>query len=212
MGQEKRTMVKLSAWGECVSLRTVSRKFRSPHRFVLLEKELEELGEKRHALSRDIRSFAEMRLEKAGAEGDGDILVIKFAWLGDAGGGKLSGTEETLRFSWDAFRESIAGSRRLDGAAVKLLAMKGCRPPKVEFHSRKHLKDVAGMPVLRKKLGKLLARQLACGESVRVMVYDDFVPYSFLFREETAYGTSLCGGIILHGQEDMKKAHYEIHT
>lgn len=212
MVREKRTMVKVSASGECVSLRTVSRGFRSPHRFVLLEEELEELEEKRYALSRDIRSFAEMRLEKAGAEGDGDIFVVRFAWLGDAGGGKLSGTEETLRLPWDAFRESIAGSRRLDGAAMKLLAMKGRRPPKVEFHSREHLKDVVGMPMLRKKLGKLLANHLACGESLRVMVYDDFVPYSFLFREETAYGTGLCGGIILHGQEDMKKAYYEIHT
>lgn len=76
MVQEKRTMLKLSASGECVSMRTVSRGFRSPHRFVLLEKELEELGEKRYALSADIRSFAEMRLERADAEGR-DVLVIK---------------------------------------------------------------------------------------------------------------------------------------
>lgn len=210
MGQEKRTMMKLSASGECVSLRTVSRGFRSPHRFVLLEKELEELEERRYALSSDIRSFAEMRLERTDA--GRDILVIKFAWLGDAGEGKLSGTEETLRFPWDVFQEKAAGSRSLGGAAVKLLAMKGRGLPKVEFHSREHLKEVAEMPALRKKLGKFLANHLAWEDSVRVMVYDDFVPYSFFFREERACGTGLCGGIILHGQEDMKKAYYEIHT
>ena len=210
MGQEKRTMVKISAWGECVSLRTVSRGFRSPHRFVLLEKELEELEEKRHALCKDIYSFADMHLEKA--EGDGDVFVIRLVWLSGAADGKLSGTEETLRFPWDAFRESIAGSRSLGGAAVKLLAMKGRGLPKVEFHSRKHLKEVAEMPALRKKLGKFLANHLTWEDGIRVTVYDDFVPYSFLFREETVFGGGLCGGIILHGQEDMKKAYYELHT
>ena len=211
MGQEKRTMMKLSVSGECVALRTVSRGFRSPHRFVLLEKELEELGEKRYALSTDIRSFAKMSLERTDEEGN-DVLIIKFAWLGDAGEGKLSGTEETLRFPWDAFREKVAESRSLGGAAVKLLAMKGARLPKVEFHSREHLKEVVERPVLRKKLGKLLANHLEWRGSIRIMVYDDFVPYSFCFREERACGTGLCGGIILHGQEDMKKAHYGIHT
>ena len=44
------------------------------------------------------------------------------------------------------------------------------------------------------------------------MVYDDFVPYNFFFREERTCGTGLCGGIILHGQKDLKKAYYGIHT
>lgn len=210
MVQEKRTMLKLSASGECVSMRTVSRGFRSPHRFVLLEKELGELEEKRYALSADIRSFAVLRLQRAAA--GGDVLVARLVWLGDAAEGKLSGTEETLRFPWDVFRERIAESRSLDGEAVGLLAMKDGGRPKIEFRSRGHLKDVAGMPGLRKKLGKFLASHLAWEESVRIMVYDDFVPYSFFFQEERPGGTGLCGGIILHGQEDMKKAYYEIHT
>lgn len=212
MVQEKRTMLKLSASGECVSMRTVSRGFRSPHRFVVLEAELQELEVKRHIISSDIRSFAEMHLVKAGAEGDEDIVTVRFVWLGDTAERKLSGTEETLRFPWDGFRKKVAGSRSMDGAAVKLLAMKGASLPKVEFHSREHLKEVAEMPALRKKLGKFLASHLAWEESVRIMVYDDFVPYSFFFQEERPGGTGLCGGIILHGQEDMKKAYYELHT
>ena len=210
MVQEKRTMLKLSASGECVSMRTVSRGFRSPHRFVLLEKELEELEENRYALSADIRSFAVLRLQRAVV--GGDVLVVRLVWLSDAAEGKLSGTEETLRFPWDDFQEGIAESRSLDGEAVRLLAMKDGGRPKVEFRSRGHLKDVAGMPGLRKKLGKFLASHLAWEGSVRIMVYDDFVPYSFFFQEEKPGGTGLCGGILLQGQEDMKKAYYEIHT
>lgn len=212
MVQEKRTLLKLSASGECVSLRTVSRGFRSPHRFVVLEAELQELEVKRHIISSDIRSFAEMHLVKAGAEGDEDIVTVRFVWLGDTAEGKLSGTEETLRFPWDDFRERIAESRSLDGEAVRLLAMKDGGRPKVEFRSRGHLKDVAGMPGLRKKLGKFLASHLAWEGSVRIMVYDDFVPYSFFFQEEKPGGTGLCGGIILHGQENMEKAYYELYT
>ena len=138
--------------------------------------------------------------------------MARLVWLGDTAEGKLSGTEEILRFPWGDFRERIAESRSLDGGCVRLLSMKDGRYPKIEFHSRRHLKEVAETPVLRKKLGKFLAHHLAWKESVRIMVYDDFVPYSFFFREERANGGGMCGGIILHRQEDLKKAYYGIHT
>ena len=78
MVEEKRTMLKLTASEDSISLRTISRGFRSPHRFVVLETELQELEVKRHIISSDIRSFAEMRLVKAGAEYNGDMLLIRF--------------------------------------------------------------------------------------------------------------------------------------
>lgn len=212
MGQGKRTMLKLSASEESVSLRTVSRGFCSPHRFIVLEKELQELEEKRYCITADIRSYAEMQLEKADTEGGADILRIRFTWLGESADGKLSGMEEVLRFPWDGFREGIARSRSLDGAAVGLLSKKGSGTPKIEFRSRSHLKDVAGKRILRKKLGKFLGCHFAWKGSRKIVITDDFVPYSFFFREERPDGGGMCGGIILHGQEDMKKARYEIHT
>ena len=90
MVEEKRTMLKLTASEDSISLRTISRVFRSPHRFVVLETELQELEVKRHIISSDIRSFAEMRLVKAGAEYNGDMLLIRFVWLSDSAEGKLS--------------------------------------------------------------------------------------------------------------------------
>ena len=36
--------------------------------------------------------------------------------------------------------------------------------------------------------------------------------YSFFFREFRGEKSCLCGGLILHGQEDMSKAYYGIHT
>ena len=41
---------------------------------------------------------------------------------------------------------------------------------------------------------------------------NDFVPYSFFFREYQGGRVCLCGGLILHGQDDMSKAYYGIHT
>ena len=45
-----------------------------------------------------------------------------------------------------------------------------------------------------------------------IVVYDDFVPYSFFFQEECVNGNGICGGIILYGREDLKKACYGMHT
>lgn len=212
MVEEKRTMLKLKASEDSISLRTISRVFRSPHRFVVLETELQELEVKRHIISSDIRSFAEMRLVKAGAEYNGDMLLIRFVWLSDSAEGKLSGTEETLRFPWDVFRERVAESRSLDGVAVGLLSMKSSGNPAIVFHSGRNLKAVAEKRTLRKKLGKFLSCHFAWKDSRKITVTDDFVPYSFFFREERANGTGTCGGIILHNQQNLKKAYYGMHT
>ncbi len=211
MVEEKRTMLKLKASEDSISLRTVSRGFRSPHRFVVLEKEMQELEVKRHIIS-DIRSFAKMRLVKAEAGDNGDMLVIRFAWLSDSADEKLSGTEETLRFPWDVFRERIAESRSLEGATVRLLSMKSQGNPAIVFHSGRNLKAVAEKRTLRKKLGKFLSCHFAWKDSRKITVTDDFVPYSFFFREERANGTGTCGGIILHNQQNLKKAYYGMHT
>ncbi|MCI8287403.1 MAG: hypothetical protein HFH89_07080 [Lachnospiraceae bacterium] len=207
-----RIMIKLSASEGCISLRTVSRGFRSPHRFILLEKELRELEVKKYHLAMDIRSFAELHLEKDTEGRDTDILEIRFIWLSDVGKNKLSGTEEILRFPWQAVKESIEKSRSLKGAAVGLLSMGGNKKPKIEFHSRRNLKAVVEKRVLRKKLGRFLGCHFTCDNGGRIMVFDDFEPYSFFFREERPAGTGMCGGIILHGRENLKEACYEIHT
>ncbi len=44
-------------------------------------------------------------------------------------------------------------------------------------------------------------------DAVRIQIVDDScVLYSFFFQEERLNGNGICGGIILHGQEDLKKA------
>lgn len=49
-------------------------------------------------------------------------------------------------------------------------------------------------------------------EHEKIVIYDDGQPYSFFFEEYTPYGRGICGGIILHGAEDLAKAQYSVHT
>lgn len=82
---EQRTMVKLSASEDCVFLWTVSRGFRSPHRFGISVRELQALEMERHMIVSDIHSFAELRLGRSVKEGNGDMLTVDFTWLSDSG-------------------------------------------------------------------------------------------------------------------------------
>lgn len=49
-------------------------------------------------------------------------------------------------------------------------------------------------------------------DSNEIYLYNDFVPYSFFFREFRNDRAVMCGGLILHGQEDMSRAYYGLHT
>ena len=83
-----RTMVKISAEKNVVTLQTFSREYRSSQRFFILRRDLEELNAKGKVIVSDIRSFAILRLCQTP---DGlDVININFSWLSDAGGHRLS--------------------------------------------------------------------------------------------------------------------------
>ena len=205
-----RTMIKLSASEDCITLRTFSKEYHSPQGFVLTEKELLELEEKRYMTVSDIRSFAKLALKKTMEQGD--ILEIFFTWLSDAGGGKVSGRTETVRLSYEKFKAFVKESRE-KGIQLRVLSLEEHAGPKIEFQSRRNLKAVAETKALRKKLGKFLSSHFLRWQGSRqITVYDDFEPYSFFFQEQTPYGSGMCGGVILHGRENLEKAYYGIHT
>ena len=210
MGQ--RTMVKLSASEGCVFLWTVSRGFRSPHRFGISVRELQILEAERHAIVSDIHSFAELRLGRSAKEENEDMLTVDFTWLSDSGFRRVAGREETIHLPYRKFQEKLEESRGLGGAGVGMLSLDEKAAPRIEFQSRNNLRAVAERKVLRKKLGRFLNNHFSWKGSRRIVVYDDFVPYSFFFQEERLNGNGICGGIILHGQEDLKKACYGMHT
>ncbi len=207
---DNRIMVKLSVSDDCISLRTFSRGYHSPQRFILTKSELLELDEKRYLTVSDIRSFAKLALRKTMEQEE--VLEIDFTWLNDAGSGKVSGVTETVRLSYEKFRE-LAKESGEDGTQKKMLSLKDDSRIRIAFLSRKNLRAVAETKMLRKRLGKFMGNHfLRWKGSRQIILYDDFEPYSFFFQEQTPYGAGICGGVILHGRENLKKAYYGIHT
>ena len=205
-----RIMIKLSVSDDCIFLRTFSRDYHSPQRFILTKSELLELDEKRYLTVSDIRSFAKLALRKTMEQEE--VLEINFTWLNDAGSGKVFGMTETVRLSYGKFRE-LAKESRENGTQKKILSLKDDSRIRIAFQSRRNLKAVVETKMLRKKLGKFMGNHfLRWKGSRQITLYDDFEPYSFFFQEETPYGARTCGGVILHGRENLKKAYYGIHT
>lgn len=206
----ERTMIKISADGEFVSLRTYSRRYGRSGQFVLWRKELDGLGTKGSILSADSFSYARLYLHKS-PEGE-EILKIEITWL-HSSGNELRGRLERLSLVYQDFLCCVEESALSGGKTCRRLSLSECHRPTIEFDSRRNLKKIARRKGMRRKLGKFLDRHFQWPDAVRIRVVDDScVPYSFLFREERVNGNGICGGIILHGQEDMKKACYGMHT
>ena len=168
------------------------------------------MDEKRYLTVSDIRSFAKLALRKTMEQEE--VLEIDFTWLNDVGSGKVSGVTETVRLSYEKFRE-LAKESGEDGTQKKMLSLKDDSRIRIAFLSRKNLRAVAETKMLRKRLGKFMGNHfLRWKGSRQIILYDDFEPYSFFFQEQTPYGAGICGGVILHGRENLKKAYYGIHT
>lgn len=195
-----------------LSLRTVSRARKAPHWFVIpfeQPRQFEQAVEQGMVVS-DIHSFATLsfRNDSAGTR----LLQIQFTWLQEEKPGQVKGWTERVRIPYIPFRTYMEAAVNLDDLSWKQLSIPTRVTRRVEFHSRKNLHNVIQHPVLRHKLGKFLEQHFQWENSKAIIVYDDFLPYSFVFQECLASGTGICGGIILNHTEDLRKAHYSIHT
>ena len=87
-----RTMATVYVNQDSISVKTCSRKGCSPQRFIILKKELQRLEEKKYLITKDIHSYAELRL--CDAVGGAKVLELSFTWLKDAGRDNVSGYTE----------------------------------------------------------------------------------------------------------------------
>lgn len=207
---EQRTMVKISAGEETFSLRTFSRKHPLSRSFIILRKKLRELEDKKTVIVSDIYSFAALWLWE-GEQGI-PVLEIGFSWLNGSEDGHLSGEQETVRVNYNVFLANLAESECQDGREISMLSLPKAGRPRIEFRSCWNLRETVREKTIRKKLGKFLDRHFDWKDAERILITDDFLPYSFLFTEMRGEKQGICGGIILHGQEDLKKAYYGMHT
>ena len=144
-----------------------------------------------------------------------DRIVFEFTWLTGRAFDRVEGCEQAVDIRWSRFREFLDTCRDPDGPkefkAVSLGPRHG-RPRLIFDGSRANLKAAVADRRVRHKLGKALMANFNWPDSETIYIYNDFVPYSFFFREFRDGKPLMCGGLILHGREDMAKAYYGLHT
>ena len=205
-----RIMLRADANENTVSIRTVSARMKSPQHFYICYSELDRLRDEGQIISSDIRSFVKIRLDEKH-----DRIAFDFTWLAGHGFDRVEGTEQAVDLRWSKFREFLDACRQPDGPkefkAVSLGPRRD-RPRLVFAGNRENLKAAVADRRVRRKLGKALMANFNWPDADEIRLANDFVPYSFFFREFRDGRPVMCGGLILHGQEDMSKAHYQIHT
>lgn len=205
--RDRSTLVKAYAEEYGIDIRTVSRSRKSPHRFYVLRDALADLEHKPKIIVRDIRSFAVLCRNVC----DG-TLEIEFNWL-NGNGHELMGWEETVVIPYEEFAAFVHNSTMGGPSEWKILSVdKSVRQPQIIFNSRKNLHKVLQNGIVRHKLVRFLRDGFCWPDAGRVELCDDFIPYSFTFRQIKNGKTALSGGLILHLQDNIQKSYYSIHT
>ncbi len=203
-----RTLVYMIFRTDCIALRTVSHLRKSPHRFYIPRSRLEELEHTPYMIAHDLNSFVVLRRDTYTG-----TVEIELTWLsGD--GYAVSGYLETIILPYDQMVAYLDESASEDAPVVwKTLSIDNShRQPQLMFKSSKNLCAALTDSTIRRKLVRSLRDEFRWPQSERIEFYDDFLPYSFIFKEIRGGKAVMTGGLILHGQDDMQKAHYSIHT
>ena len=201
-------MVKVGATENCLVFRTVTKKRKSPRSFYVLRSDLERLEQHGSVTANDIHCFAVFQRNTASG-----LVCIHFSWLRQSGANGLAGYEETVRLPFGelmAFAQQSLQSP--DAAQWSVLSVEETRMPRLIFQGTENLRAALSHKTVRRKLVRFLRDNFKWVWSEEVRFYNDSLPYSFFFREIRHSQQGICGGLILHGQEDMEKAHYSIHT
>lgn len=193
-----------------INVRTVSARMKSPQRFYITYSEMDRLQQEGRIISSDIHSFAQIRLD----EGH-DLITFEFTWLSGSTQGHVSGEEQTVTLRWSRFLSFLQSCRHPDSPrefkAVSLDVQR-VRPRLVFNGNRENLRAAISNPRIRHKLGKALVANFNWPDADEIHLYNDFVPYSFFFQEIRDGQARMCGGLILHDQDDPRRMAYSIHT
>ena len=202
-----RTLVKVSASKNCIGFRTISRRRKSDHTFLVTRDELARLEYEPQIITRDIYSFAVLRRDS-----DAGTLSIDFSWLNGSSGGNLIGWDETVTLPYDELMTFVQASTQEGGPQQwKSLSIQKTTTPQIVFVDKDRLRKCLENRVVRKKLARALRDNFRCDE--RVEFYHDLMAYSFMFKSFRSGWSPLIGGLIFHNhKDDLKKAYYSVHT
>lgn len=197
------TLVKVSGYSKYINIRTITHT-RPSSCFAISRRDMLHLQSRRELIVQDGSSFAVLRKSK-----DGGTLTIAFSWL-SASGNQLRGTQQTVELPCNTLMAYVKAEP--SDQVLRFLSIEGsARYPRLVFRGNR-LHEVATNKLVRRKFSKFLRCHFRWPCATEIMLYDDFVPYSFYFKEMCGDAEGICGGVILHGQEDMRTANYFIHT
>ena len=201
-----RIMVKMTASEDWIIFRTVTKEKKSTSLYVRSD-ELLSLADRGRIIAQD-HSFAVFARDME--EG---TVNIWFYWVNMHGGDAFTGRLQCVKLPFEPFMEFVERSA-FEGRPQKwsALSIESQPGPRFVFRSRRNLHDVCTDKLVRRKLSKFLRDRFRWNNCTEIIFTDDFVPYSFFFTEMRKGAAGICGGLILHGQENMEKAYYEIHT
>lgn len=205
----ERTMLKIHASGDYLFLRTYSRAHKLSSEFYVRRSVFDELEEKDLVVALDAPSVLTIRRDRRAG-----TLAFDFLWLNRCGNYELCGREETVTVTESRLIAFIRESAKPDGSKQwAALGTTTAHLPRFTFQSRRNLKAVVGNRMIRRRLCKTLASHFRWPGTDEIVVYDDFVPYSFGFTELRDGKQGICGGIILHNHDnDLQKSYYSVHT
>lgn len=201
-----RTLVKVSAGEHCIGFKTVSRMRKSEREFLVTRSEFEQLEQEGRIIVCDIHSFAVLRRDILTG-----MLHLNFSWLRGGCNSQLTGWEETVTLPYDALIAFIQASAQ-EGSSKKwrALSVQKTASPKIEFCDKDGLHKCLENRTVRGKLARALRDNFHGSE--RVIFYHDSEAYSFIFQSFRGDRPTITGGLILHRQDDLKKAYYSVHT
>lgn len=202
----QRILVKMDCNENGCDIKTVSRNVKSRQRFYIPREQAAEAEKNGSWIVQDGSSFARICVLEDRV--NGKRVEIHFFWASIAENDCYNGRKERISLPYGIFQKAFAGEE----LHMKILSPMEKHLPKIVFESRKNLKEVVKHPQLRRKLGKFLSKHFQWENAVQIEIYDDFLPYSFGFCECREHGYGITGGIILHGQEDLRTAEYGMHT
>ena len=175
-----RILFRAEAGGYGIDVRTVSARMKS-RRFWICYDAFVRLEEDGTVICSDIHSFAKLRLDRKH-----DRLSIDFVWLTGHGSDRVDGWEQSADIRWSKFKEFLDACRQPDGPKEFKAVSLGPRwdRPRLVFDGDKaNLKAAVADRRVRHKLGKALMAHFNWPDADEIYIFNDFVPYSFFFRE-----------------------------
>lgn len=141
-------------------------------------------------------------------------VLIRFYWLRERGfNGRTEGWNQSVVLPIGKLLDfAERGGNGYAPATWNTLSVKETFSPKIVFVSTENLKKVVDNVILRRKLARFFRENFHYRFATEIRLFDDFVPYSFFFQEMIGDISGMCGGVILHDQDNLLEASYSIHT